>query len=167
MRLKVVSGLRYNVRREAHPFVPAYIGRILARFSRNYGSYWLKGGSPRVSQQILTDSIRPSGLRIRHRATAAFRRPSKFDSVSKRFENNLVNRGDRYITRNRTNSYVAWPRFGIMWFRQSGKVRVLDIVLTARFGNGGERPVAYSWMAMSVSSCTTIVQALLCSRFSS
>ena len=50
-------------RKAGPPFVPPYIGPILARFSRNYGSYWLKGVSQWVSQQIFLEvSDQPASL---------------------------------------------------------------------------------------------------------
>jgi len=73
MRLEVVSGGRYNVRRKAGPpFVPPYIGPILARFSRNYGSYWPKGVSPEwreVKGGLGLSAVAATVLRKNHRVT--------------------------------------------------------------------------------------------------
>jgi hypothetical protein len=80
MRLEVVSAAGTTFCREAASFVPAYIGPNPGRFSRNYGFYWFK----RVSQQKFYQTR--FGLhRIRHR----IQKSGKFDSVSKRFENNF------------------------------------------------------------------------------
>jgi hypothetical protein len=96
MRLEVVSAGRHNVRREAAPF---RTGLLSARILHDLAEIMVLLGHKHYQSTNLDGLDSTSRLRIRQRATAAFRSPDKFLSVSK---NCLVHRGDRYITRNRT-----------------------------------------------------------------